>query len=110
MEPQPPQSSNAPQRPPTPPPPPAPPSGGGRVSGAAAPPPVEQVFCPVCREPRAEDARFCEECGHDYGGMAPPPAGEKSTLSGPLLWVFMLFWIVVIVGGLLFLYSAIWSL
>ena len=42
--------------------------------------------------------------------MAPPPADDKGPLSGPLLWAFMLFWVVVIVGGLLFLYSAIWSL
>ncbi|GAA3170521.1 FHA domain-containing protein [Nonomuraea roseoviolacea] len=36
--------------------------------GAAAQGPVEE--CPVCRTPRA--GQYCEVCGHDYSGSAPP--------------------------------------
>ncbi|MEV0149169.1 MULTISPECIES: FHA domain-containing protein [unclassified Nonomuraea] len=36
--------------------------------GAPAQGPVEE--CPVCRTPRA--GQYCEVCGHDYSGSAPP--------------------------------------
>ena len=113
MEPQPPSSS-------TPPPPSAPPPPPARADGAGAKAPappseplpnIEITICPVCREPRAEDARFCEECGHDYGGEAPPPAEEERPMfSGPVLWAILLFWVALAVGGLFFLYNALGSL
>ena len=112
MEPQPPSSS-------TPPPPPAaplppPPGGGGLPQAPAAStsslPNAEIVVCPVCREPRAEDARFCEECGHDYGGQAPAPVEERGMLSGPVLWAVMVFWVILAIGGLYFLYTALWAI
>jgi hypothetical protein len=72
----------------------------------------------VCSEPRAEDARFCEECGHDFGTEAPPagasvapaPAPEPSRLSGPVLWLVLLFWVGLAIGGLWFLYTALWAI
>jgi hypothetical protein len=110
VEPQPPSSST----PPTPPPPPS--SASADAGGSSAPPAeplpnIEIVICPVCREPRAEDARFCEECGHDYGGEAPPPPEEERPLfSGPVLWAVLLFWIALAIGGLFFLYYALWAI
>ena len=113
MEPQPPSSS-------TPPPPPAaPPAAPGAV--AALPrrprrrdeplPNIEIMICPVCREPRAEDARFCEECGHDYGGRGAAAAEEERPMfTGPVLWAIMLFWVALAVGGLFFLFNALWAI
>ncbi|MGE3912735.1 MAG: zinc-ribbon domain-containing protein [Chloroflexota bacterium] len=69
----------------------------------------EAELCPSCGEPRAEDVRYCEECGHDYGGQAAEVAEERSRLSGPLLWVFMLFWVVLAIAGLWFLFTALWA-
>lgn len=111
MESQPPPSSTPPPSPTTPPPP----TGGGSASTAPAPPAeplpnIEISICPVCREPRAEDARYCEECGHDYGGQSPTPAEERSMLSGPVLWAIMLFWVALAIGGLFFLYNALWAI
>ena len=111
MEPQPPSSST----PPPAPPPPPPPRGDGGGAPAPAPPValpnIEITICPVCREPRAEDARFCEECGHDYGGQAPPSAEEeRPRFSGPVLWAIMLFWVALAIGGLFFLYTALWAI
>ena len=109
MEPQPPSSS-------TPPPPPSAPRGdaGGAASSAPSSSPLpnaEIVVCPVCREPRAEDARFCEECGHDYGGEAPPPVPEERPMfSGPVLWAIMVFWVILALVGLFFLYNALWAI
>lgn len=113
MEPQPPSSS-------TPPPPPAPqpPGAGGGASAPAPPaspdaslPNIEITVCPVCREPRAEDARFCEECGHDYGGQPVPPVEEeRPRLSGPVLWAVMVFWAALAIGGLFFLFNALWAI
>ena len=116
MEQQPPQSS-------TPPPRPVPPPSQGAGGGAAtpAPPPatdeplpnIEITVCPICREPRAEDARFCEECGHDFGAdptPGPPAEEERPMFSGPVLWAIMLFWVALALGGLFFLYNALWSL
>jgi hypothetical protein len=106
-----------PQRPSssTPPPPPAAPppqADGGSSTASAVPeaplPNVDVVICPVCREPRAEGARFCEECGHDYGGEAPVPAEDRPLLSGPVLWAFMVFWAALAIGALIFLYNMIW--
>ena len=116
MEPQPPPSSTPP--PPSAAPPPPPP---GVSAGAPAPPPppaadaplpnIEITICPVCREPRAEDARFCEECGHDYGGQPVPPAEEERPMfTGPVLWAIMLFWVALAIGGLFFLYNALWAI
>ena len=113
---QPPQSRS------TPPPPPAAPSapagtGAPRADGAAAPasPDVPQIviaICPECEEPRQADARYCEECGHDFGTapVAPPPTEERSRLSGPVLWLVLAFWAALAIGGLWFLYSALYSL
>jgi hypothetical protein len=69
-------------------------------------------ICPACAEPRQEDARYCEECGHDFSGDASsrPPVEERSRLSGPVLWLVMLFWAALAVGGLYFLYTALYSL
>ena len=109
MEPQPPPSS-------TPPPQPAPPRADAGTANLPAESPSEPLpnadirICPVCREPRAEDARFCEECGHDYGGQPTPREEERGLMSGPLLWAILVFWIVVIVGGLYFLYNALWAI
>ena len=36
---------------------------------------VEEYFnyiCPACNAPRDGDVRYCEECGHDYGGKTAP--------------------------------------
>jgi hypothetical protein len=30
--------------------------------------------------------------------------------SGPVLWAIMLFWIAIAIGGLFFLYNALWAL
>ena len=112
MEPQPP-SSSTPQPPSAAQPPPPPASAGGGAAAPAPPPNLEIVICPVCREPRAEDARFCEECGHDYGAETPSPPAvpeERPMFSGPVLWAIMLFWVAMAIGGLFFLYNALWSL
>jgi len=117
VEPQPPQRSTPPPRS-VPQPPPQAASGG---AATPAPPPdadeplpnIEITICPVCREPRAEDARFCEECGHDFGGQpiaGPAAEEERPMFSGPVLWAIMLFWAALAIGGLFFLYNALWSL
>ena len=112
MEPQPPQSS-------TPPPPSTPPSADGPDGGTAGPsapadeplPNIEIVVCPICREPRPGDARFCEECGHDFAEPPPAPAPEeRPLLSGPLLWAIMVFWALLAIGGLYFLYTVLWAI
>ena len=116
MEPQPPHSSTPP--PPGAPRPPQGASGGGTTPAPPSPaadeplPNAEITICPVCREPRAEDARFCEECGHDYGAqpIAPPVEEERPMFSGPVLWAIMVFWAALAIGGLFFLYNALWSL
>ena len=79
---------------------------------AAIAPVVAVVAAGACSgKPRAEDARFCEECGHDYGGAAPPPAVEdRPMFSGPVLWAIMLFWVALAIGGLFFLYTALWAI
>jgi hypothetical protein len=111
VEPQPNPSSTPPPPAPTVPPPPGT-SGPAQADGASAAAEVDVAICPSCGEPRAEDARFCEECGHDYGGgAAPVPAAEeRSLLSGPVLWVVLVFWVAMIIGGLFFLYNALWAI
>jgi hypothetical protein len=86
-------------------------TGTPRADGAA-PADAGLRVCPACSEPRQDDARFCEECGHDFGTDAvPPPATEeRSRLSGPVLWLIVVFWAVLAVGGLWFLYTALFSL
>ena len=113
---QPPQSRS------TPPPPPAapkPPSGNGAsradgAAGAASPdaPRIVLLICPECSEPRQAEARYCEECGHDFGTapVPPPPSEERSRLSGPVLWLIVAFWAILAVGGLWFLYTALFAL
>jgi hypothetical protein len=93
---------------PTPPPPPGAAPKGGVPSAPVSSPP-EVAVCPACGQPRAEGTRYCEECGHDYGGVTAPEAEERSLLSGPALWVFLLFWIVLAIAGLWFLFSALWA-
>lgn len=41
------------------------------------------LVCPDCREPRADDARFCEVCRFDFtaGKAGPPPAGTTALIS-----------------------------
>jgi hypothetical protein len=109
-----PPSSSTPPTPPKSPPPPGG-DGGGDIAASTAPsteelPNIEIVICPVCKEPRAEDARFCEECGHDYGTELPPPVEERPTFTGPVLWAIMLFWAALAIGGLFFLYNALWAI
>jgi len=96
-----------PASPATPPPPAAAPKGG--VPAAPAGGPVVVIVCPACGQPRAEDTRYCEECGHDYGGATAPEAQERPMLSGPALWAFMLFWAILAIAGLWFLFSALWA-
>ena len=103
--PPPPASSTSPA--PPPPPPAAAPKGG--VPAAPAGGPALVTVCPACGQPRAEGTRYCEECGHDYGGATAPEAEERPLLSGPMLWAFMLFWIILAVAGLWFLFSALWA-
>jgi hypothetical protein len=31
-------------------------------------------------------------------------------LSGPLLWVMLLFWVALAIGGLFFIYNALWAI
>ena len=108
MEPQPPSRSTPP---PSPAPPPDRPNGDVTATPDGPPPNIEIVICPVCREPRAEGASFCEECGHNYAESPPaPPPEERSMLSGPLLWAVMLFWAALAVAGLFFLYNALWAI
>lgn len=113
---QPPQSRS------TPPPPPAapkPPVGNGspRADGAAGSalpdaPRIVLLICPECSEPRQAEARYCEECGHDFGTepVPPPPTEERPRISGPVLWLIVAFWAILAVGGLWFLYTALFSL
>jgi len=35
---------------------------------------------------------------------------ERSRLSGPVLWLVLAFWVVLAVGGLYFLYTALYAL
>jgi hypothetical protein len=97
----------------SPPPPPA--ASGGSAGPPAAPSEAGLLVCPTCNEPRQEDARYCEECGYDFG-EAPPPSGtpappqERTRLTGPMLWLAVLFWAVLAVAGLYFLYTALYSL
>jgi hypothetical protein len=113
---QPPQSRSTPPPPPAAPKPPVE-NGPPRADGAAAPaspdaPQVVILVCPECSEPRQADARYCEECGHDFGTdpVPPPPTEERSRISGPVLWLIVAFWAILAVGGLWFLYSALFSL
>jgi len=71
------------------------------------------LVCPECQEQRTEDARYCEECGHDFESETPatsPPPEERTGFSGPVLWLVLVFWVVLAVGGLIFLFTALWSL
>jgi hypothetical protein len=88
-------------------PPAAPP--GAIPAAPAGGPAVVVVVCPACGEPRAEGTRYCEECGHDYGGATAPEAEDRTFLKGPILWAFMAFWVVLAVAGLWFLFSALWA-
>ena len=100
---QPPQSRSTPPPPPaTSPPAPASPNA----------PQIVVMICPECDEPRQADARYCEECGHDFGTepVPPPPAEERPRISGPVLWLIVAFWAILAVGGLWFLYTALFSL
>jgi hypothetical protein len=96
-----------------PPPPPAAASGSGKTpappSAPAGEPDGAVTICPACGEPRAEDARYCEECGHDYGGRTAPEAEERTFLSGPALWIFMLFWVALAIACLWYLFSVLWA-
>lgn len=78
---------------------------------------VEILVCPVCKEPRTEEIRYCEECGHDYetaGPVVSASAGtvpeERSGFSGPILWLVMVFWVALALGALFFLYTALWTI
>jgi hypothetical protein len=70
--------------------------------------------CPSCSEPRQADSRYCQECGYDYGTEAappaPPPVPEPSRLSGPILWIVMVIWAVLIVVGVWYLYTQLFVL
>jgi hypothetical protein len=111
---QPPQSRSTPA-PPNAPRPPAD-GSGSPAAGSSAPStaPAGRV-CPTCGEPRQAEARYCEECGYDFGTDPPPPvvaapAVESSRLSGPVLWLVIVFWAVLAVAGLYFLYTALYAL
>ena len=62
----------------------APPSAP-RVAAAPAPSPAGAA-CPVCGEPRASDARFCEVCRYDFVSRKagpPPVAAAPSAGASP---------------------------
>lgn len=113
---QPPQSRSTPPPPPAAPKPPAEkaPSSADGAAGSASPdsPRIVLLICPECSEPRQAEARYCEECGHDFGTdpVPPPPEEERPRLSGPVLWLVVAFWAVLALGGLWFLYTALYSL
>ena len=111
---QPPQSRSTPPPPPAAPPAPAKastPRAAGAAPAAADAARIVLLICPACSEPRQADARYCEECGHDFGtAPVPPPAEERSRLSGPVLWLIVAFWAIIAIGGLWFLYTALYSL
>jgi hypothetical protein len=64
--------------------------------------------------PRQIDSRYCQECGYDFGTAPAPPASgpvaEHGRLSGPILWIVMVFWALLAIGGLYFLYTALFVL
>jgi hypothetical protein len=68
------------------------------------------MVCPVCSEPRQEDARYCEECGHDFGEAPAAPVEERSRLTGPVLWLVVLFWAALAVVGMFFLYTSLYAI
>ena len=111
---QPPQSRSTPPPPPAVPPAPAnasTPRADGAAPASPDSPRIVLLICPECNEPRQADARYCEECGHDFGtDPVPPPTEERSRLSGPVLWLVMAFWAIIAIGGLWFLYTALYSL
>jgi hypothetical protein len=97
------------------------PSSLGAAANSDAPVVVEVLVCPVCKEPCAEDIRYCEECGHDFETAGPIVATsaatataaapeERTGFSGPILWLVMVFWVVLAIGGLFFLYTALWTI
>ncbi|MCC6176539.1 MAG: hypothetical protein IT305_14625 [Chloroflexi bacterium] len=55
-------------------------------------------------------ARFCEECGFDFGTAenpaAPDSAGTGGMLRGPVLWAVMIVWAAIAIGALAWIYSA----
>ncbi|MFN8634389.1 MAG: hypothetical protein U0893_11085 [Chloroflexota bacterium] len=108
MEPQPPPRST----------PPPPPGGAPKPPAASVAPDAGATaastsggarICPECNVPRATDARYCEECGHDYGTEPIAPVQERGALSGPALWIVLVFWAAVAIAGLFFIYAAIWA-
>jgi hypothetical protein len=106
---QPPQSRSTP-------PPPAAPLAPARTepptANGAAPPETSLRECPDCGEMRQAEARYCEECGYDFGTepVPPPAVEERSRLSGPVLWLVVAFWAILAIGGLWFIYTALYSL
>jgi hypothetical protein len=105
-------------QPPSRPTPPPPPGGTSRAAESGAPAAARSTaspagatarVCPACNEPRAADARYCEECGYDYGSQPLPDPPERPFLTGPLLWLLLAFWLAVAVAGLWFLYTVLWA-
>jgi hypothetical protein len=94
VEPTPPQTSTPPAQP-----------------AATSEPPLDSLpaTCAVCGVAREPDDRFCEACGHDFTAPAPAPTGPGG-MRGPLLWLFVLFWAALAVGGLIWLYTGLYRL
>jgi hypothetical protein len=89
------------QPPPSPAPPPAPP--GPAITNLPS-------TCPVCGEAREADAQFCQACGHNFVGGADAAPAASGGLRGPLLWVVVVFWALLGIGGLYWLYTSFYSL
>lgn len=61
------------------------PAEPGAASGPSSESPstasVPRLLCPACGAERAEDAAFCEACGHDFA--SPTPGADQGTVSSP---------------------------
>jgi predicted nucleic acid-binding Zn ribbon protein len=71
--------------------------------------------CPQCGEPIPAGARFCEECGYEFEpGLAPngtqagvsSEEGDEPERPTAIWWLIAIIWVVLIVGGLLWLFRS----
>lgn len=69
----------------------------------------EVELCPMCSEPRDPEARYCEACRYDFENPPPPPEPEPTRLQGPILWLIMVFWAALLVGGMIYIYTVLWA-
>jgi hypothetical protein len=95
------------------PPPGSTPPGSTPPGTQADPTPLASVLpakCPICGEPREDEDRFCESCGHNFQDDVTGTPAARAGISGPVLWLIIAIWAVIGVGALIWLYNGLYRL